>query len=384
MHRQSVILRPAVNFLTRSAKRAGASPALRNLAREVRAARQPRRAKNSTTMKAILTGLGGRGLYWLDNARRHQNVEVVGFVEPYEGSISRAVNEYQVARDLIFPSLDAAIANSDADFILDVTPPAVHPEIAFKAFENGLHVIGEKPLSDNFEIARKVAQAGQAAGLTHMITQNYRFGALPRTSRRVLDEGLIGKPGQCDIKFYMNWADLPGSHYVTEPYMLINDMMVHHFDLMRYVLNEDPVSVRAVTWNQPWGWHAGDACHSITFRFASGLVATHVANGAAVGSRTSYNGDWRIEGDQGSLDWKGDKLSYSHLHRTDKNVDAREIKLDATAPQDQAMLDEFFAAIEGNRAPECNAQDNLKSLAMVFAAIQSAKENREVQLSELM
>ncbi len=335
-------------------------------------------------MKAILTGLGGRGLYWLGNARKHPDVDVVAFVEPYEGSITRAVEQHDVARDTIFSSLDEAIANSDADFVLDVTPPAVHPEVAFKAFENGLHVIGEKPLSDNFEIAKKVANAGKAAGLTHMITQNYRFGALPRTSRRVLDEGLIGKPGQCDLKFYMNWADTPGSHYVTEPYMLINDMMVHHFDLMRYVLNEDPISVQAKTWNQPWGWHAGDACHSITFGFESGLMATHVANGAAVGSRTTYNGDWRIEGPQGSLDWKGDKLFHSHLHRAEEKVDNREISLDETAPGDQAMLDEFFAAIKDNREPECCAQDNLKSLAMVFAAIQSARENREVQLSELM
>ena len=384
MHRQSLIPRPAVQFFSQAAKRAIQSPFVRNLAREVRAARQPRRAKNTTTMKAILTGLGGRGLYWLDNARNHPNVEVVAFVEPFQGSIDRAVNEHNVARDTIFSSLDEAIANSDADFVLDVTPPAVHPEVAFKAFENGLHVIGEKPLSDNFEIARKVAAAGQAAGLTHMITQNYRFGSLPRTSRRVLDEGLIGKPGQCDIQFYMNWADMPGSHYVTEPYMLINDMMVHHFDLMRYVLNEDPISVRAQTWNQPWGWHAGDACHSIVFEFESGLVATHVANGAAVGSRTTYNGDWRIEGEKGSLDWNHDVISYSHLHRTDEKVDAREIKQDKAAPPDQAMLDEFFAAIRDNRPPECGAQDNLKSLAMVFAAIQSAKEKREVQLSELM
>ena len=166
--------------------------------------------------------------------------------------------------------------------------------------------------------------------------------------------------------------------------MLINDMMVHHFDMMRYILDEDPIAVSAQTWNQPWGWHAGDACHAIVFQFASGLVATHVANGAAVGSRTSYNGDWRIEGPQGSLDWENDKLSTSHLHRTDENVDHREIKLDETAPQDQAMLDEFFAAIRDNRAPECNAQDNLKSLAMVFAAIQSAREKREVKLGELM
>ena len=335
-------------------------------------------------MKAILTGLGSRGLYWLDNARRHPDVDIVAFVEPYEGSIARATEKHGVARDTIFSSLDEAIANSEADFVLDVTPPAVHPEIAFKAFEAGLHVMGEKPLSDNFDIAKKVAAASKAAGLTHMITQNYRFGGQPRTSRQVIDEGLIGKPGQCDIKFYMNWADMPGSHYVTEPYMLINDMMVHHFDLIRYVLNDDPISVSATTWNQPWGWHAGDACHSILFKFESGLIATHVANGAAVGSRTTYNGDWRIEGDKGSLDWVQGKTFHSHLHRADEKVDAKLIPDIPVPAGDQAMLDEFFAAIKDGREPECGAQDNLKSLAMVFAAIQSAKEGREVMLSELM
>jgi hypothetical protein len=50
-------------------------------------------------------------------------------------------------RELIFPILSAAIAGTQR-FRLDVTPPAVHHEIALEAFAAGLHVIGEKPLSD--------------------------------------------------------------------------------------------------------------------------------------------------------------------------------------------------------------------------------------------
>jgi len=216
-----------------------------------------------------------------------------------------------------------------------------------------------------------------------MITQNYRFGAQPRTSRKLIVDDLIGKPGQCDVRFYMPWADFPGSHYVTEPFMLINDMMVHHFDLMRYVLGENPTQVRAMTWNQPWGWHKGDAAHAIVFDFESGLVATHVSVGCAVGSQTHWNGDWRIEGPDGSIDWDGGETSYSHLHRTDEPVDHRAIEHLDVPNDSEAILDEFFAAIQEDREPECSAADNLQSLAMVFAAIQSAKENRPVKLAEL-
>ncbi len=246
----------------------------------------------------IITGLGGRGQWWLNNLLARKDVQLVAAVEPFAPNAEKAVARFGLAPKIIHPSLDEAIASTKADFLLDVTPPAVHHLIAEKAFAAGLHVIGEKPLSDNFAIARSVVEAGEKAGIKHMITQNYRFGPQPRTTRRLLADGLIGQPGQCDLRFYMPWADSPGSHYVTQPFMLINDMMVHHFDMLRYVLGADPVSVHAITWNQPWGWHAGDAAHAIVFAFESGLMATHVCVGCAVGSQTGWNGDWRIEGPQ--------------------------------------------------------------------------------------
>lgn len=334
-------------------------------------------------MKAILTGLGGRGLHWLRNMRDRDDVEMAAFVEPFEGSITRAVNEYDVPRDLIFPTLEAAIKSTKADFVLDVTPPAVHHEVALKAFEHGLNVLGEKPLSDDFDTAKRVAKAGLEAGCKHMITQNYRFSSQPRTTRKLIQQGLVGQPGQLDVRFYMPWADQPGSHYVTQPFMLINDMMVHHFDMMRYVTGQDPVTVQAITWNQPWGWHAGDSCHAIVFKFASGLVATHTCLACEVGQATSWNGDWHIAGPNGSIDWDRFGTWYSHMHRATTKIDRQPVEMEVVKGSEQAMTDEFFAAIAENRQPECSAQDNLKSLAMVFAAIKSSREARIVELSEL-
>ncbi len=332
--------------------------------------------------RCILTGLGGRGRHWLSAVQNRDDVEVVAGVEPSEANQLIAI-EKGMAADRIFPSLDDALRHVEADFVLDVTPPKIHHLVAEKAFANGLHVLGEKPLSDDFSIAKGVAQSGAKAGVKHMITQNYRFGAQPRTTRKVLSDGIIGAPEQCDVRFYMPWADAPGSHYVTEPFMLINDMMVHHFDLMRYVLNADPIAVQAITWNHSWGWHAGDAAHAIVFEFPNNLHATHVSCGCAVGSKTSWNGDWRIEGAGGSIDWDSAGTWHSYLHRTKEKVDRQPIEHLSVPGSEQAMLDEFFAAIDQNREPECSAQDNLKSLAMVFAAIKSAKEKRRVELGEL-
>ena len=335
----------------------------------------------SDKKRGVVAGLGGRGLHWVNQAKQHSGCELVGFVEPAETMRERAIANHGIAAERIFPTLEAALQAVSPDFLIDVTPPAAHRATAETAFAHGVAVLGEKPLSDTWEDAVAAVEAGEAAKCVHMITQNYRFAGMPRTTRRLLDAGLIGKAGQVDLRFYMNWADIPDSHYVNGEYMVINDMMVHHFDMLRYVLNEEPKQVHAITWNQPWGWHVGDSCHAIVFKYASGLVATHVTVGCAVGSRTTYNGDWRIEGPQGTIDWIGNKMVHSHLHRTANPVEET-LFADSVKGSERAILDEFFAAMEEKREPECSGRDNLKSLAMVFGAIRSAKEKREVRLAE--
>jgi predicted dehydrogenase len=244
-------------------------------------------------------------------------------------------------------------------------------------------VLGEKPISDSHASAQRMVEAAFNAKCRHMITQNYRFGSVPRTTRRLVQADTVGQPGQLDVSFYMSWADAPGSHYVTQPYMFLMDMSIHHFDMMRYVLGADPVSVQCTSWNQPWGWHKGDACHIALFKFPNGLVATHRAIGCSTGKKTSWNGDWRIEGPKGSITWEKDKIFVVHDHRTDLKKN-EEVPVDALKfTGEKATLNEFISAIKENRQPECSGEDNIKSLAMALGAVKSAKEGREVKLSEI-
>jgi predicted dehydrogenase len=226
--------------------------------------------------------------------------------------------------------------------------------------------------------------AGQRAGVRHMIAQNYRFNPLPRTTRRLLAEGLIGPVGQLDVSLYVNWADAPGTHYVIEPYMFLTDMGIHHFDMMRYTLGKEPVSVRAFTWNLPWGWHRGDACQVILFRFENRLVATHRGVGCTVGHvPAGHNGEWRYEGPKGTLTWEGFDLYHAHQHKADPKI-RRQVELDDLGNAGQnPVLSEFLSALEEDRQPECSSADNLRSMAMVFAAVKSSREDKEVKLAEL-
>ncbi|MFP6719206.1 MAG: Gfo/Idh/MocA family oxidoreductase [Candidatus Poribacteria bacterium] len=244
--------------------------------------------------------------------------------------------------------------------------------------------MGEKPLSDDFEAAKRIVDASIQAKKTHMVPQNYRFGTQPRTTHRLLKEGIIGAPNQVKVGFYRAWATQPGTHYTTMSYPLITDMGIHHFDLLRYVMDCEPVAVHARTWNPPWGFHAGDAGHTAIIDFEGGLVATHHALGSPTGKSSPWNGEWRIEGPEGSLTWEEDQIFHTRDYPANQRR-RQEIPHDNLPLIGQdAILMELLSAVNENREPECSGQDNLKSLAIVFAAIRSSKENRTVKISELL
>ncbi len=336
-------------------------------------------------LKGIHVGLGGQGRHWANVCKRHADqIEMVAFVEPVQAMQELAVEKAGVSRDRIYPTLAAAVAAHKADFVLDITPPAVHHKVALEAFAHGLHVLGEKPMSDDFAAAKQVVAAARQAGRTHMIAQNYRFGALPRTTRRIVAEGRVGKPEVVSVLFYREWAHAPGTHYVVMPYPLLTDMGIHHFDMLRYVLGREPVRVRAQSWNPSWGWHKGDAGHTAVIEFEDGLIATHHSLGSSVGKQSPWNGEWRIEGPEGSLTWEEDHLWHTRVHPRDRQT-REEIPLDPqTAGGQDAVLNEFVIAVRDGRPPECASEDNLRSLALVFAAVTSARENRSVEIAELL
>jgi predicted dehydrogenase len=337
----------------------------------------------STPLRGILVGLGGRGHHWYNAVQRHPDTEYVAYVEPAEGNRTRAIERWGLPADRVFTSLEEAVGRVEADFVMDVTPPHIHESVASAAFKARLHLIGEKPISDDFEAAKRMVAEGRAARRRHMITQNYRFGAQPRTTRRLMAEGIIGEPGQVDVVFTMPWADSPGSHYVTQPYMFTKDMGIHHFDMIRYVLGRDPVSVRCVTWNPSWGWHVGDGSHVAVFSFDGNLHAVHRGAGSAVGHHTGWNGEWRIEGPGGTITWEGNEIWLTHLHRAEKRR-REQIFPDRVGGDYDPLLTEFVSAIREDRDPECNSADNLKSAAMVAGAVKSAQEGgSEVRLADL-
>ena len=330
-------------------------------------------------MRVILAGLGGMGTVWAGVLAEHPEVQVVGYVEPDEERRTRVAAERGLPPERCYGDLAVALSQAGAEALVDVTPPSVHPSVSGAALRAGLHVIPEKPLAATIAEARTLADLAHGRGMVHMVAQNYRFQPIARTIRRLIASGRIGKVGAVSLRFAVGARWKPTDFRVTMEQPLLLDMSIHHMDLLRACLGEDPDGVYARSWNPPGSWYAGDAAAAATFSFGERLAASYSGSWSALGDQTTWNGEWHIEGESAGLVWDQEGLWLAEGEWTRGSREA--LPIDATESEGQrAVLDEFLAAVRENREPECSSRDNLKSLAMVFGATESARTGVVVRL----
>ena len=116
--------------------------------------------------------------------------------------------------------------------------------------EAGLPVLSEKPLANTLEAAQEIVRKADETGVLHLVSQNYRYRLPTQTLKRVLDSGQMGQVGALTVNFFK--GPRFGGFREEMAYPLIIDMAIHHFDLMRFFLDSDPVSIFGQSWNPAW------------------------------------------------------------------------------------------------------------------------------------
>src|SRR5699024_350831 len=89
-------------------------------------------------------------------------------------------------------------------------------------------------------------------------------------------------------------------------HVLLVDMAIHPFDAVRYLLDQDPVSVYCEEFNPSWSWYSGDAAATAVFEFSGGARYVYTGSWCADGLETSWNGTWRANAAGGSARWDGE------------------------------------------------------------------------------
>jgi predicted dehydrogenase len=234
------------------------------------------------------------------------------------------------------------------------------------------------------EEARQMVRAAERTGKLYMVSQSRRWSAHHEAARRALSAKAIGDITTINCDFYI------GAHFggfrdqMASP--LILDMSIHHFDLARFMAGADPVAVYAKEFNPKGSWYKGDVAASCVFEMTDGVIFTYRGSWCAEGFHTSWNGDWRFIGDQGTLLCQQDQdpraqavTGDSGFHRPLREIEVPVPEMGAAGMH--GALREMLRFLRTGEMPQTECHDNIKSLAMCFAAIESSKQGRRVPVA---
>jgi predicted dehydrogenase len=252
-------------------------------------------------------------------------------------------------------------------------------------------VLEEKPLALNFQDAADLVGLAKTAGKLHIVLQNRRFKRGIRQLRQMVLQGLIGELTTVHIDFFV--APHFGGFREVMSHVLLADMAIHAFDAARFVTGLNAQAVFCEEWIPKNSWYASGPSVVAVFRMAAGVRFTYRASWCADGFRTSWDGAWRVIGTEGTLIWDGEEdLRAERLpadHRTTQpNAFLKEMEtVLPTVEPDPAqtrghfsVMNQFLLALDGGPLPETVSSDNIHSLAMVLAAIESAEQGGWVEV----
>ena len=328
-------------------------------------------------LRIIQVGLGGWGMYWNRIVRRSDEVALAACVDMSAAALGLAQERLELPANQCYTSLEQALAEVACDAVLVTTALAGHAPAALAALHAGKHVLVENPFAPTLAEAQQLVATAAKHDRILMVSQNYRFFPAPRAVAALVRAGTLGPVGMVSIDFrrYSNAAPLGHAHYAYRQPLLL-DMAVHHFDLMRMILGQEPAELSCHAWNPPWSTFADPAAAIATITFDRGAVVSYRGSWVSPTPQTAWAGIWRMECAGGEIFWtsrngrdaSGDRVSVRPLGKP-----ARRVALPALPQIDvQASLANFVQAVRAGQAAENSGRSNLGSLALTLAAIEAA------------
>jgi 1,5-anhydro-D-fructose reductase (1,5-anhydro-D-mannitol-forming) len=268
------------------------------------------------------------------------------------------------------------LADPHVDAVYIATPNSMHADQAIAAARAGKHVMCDRPLATSVEDARRVVDACAEAGVgLGVMFQSRCYGGMALV-RQLIAENQIGPVVTAHAEISTGRTLLKGwrTDAAYAGVGTLNNLGVHMFDLLGYLLNSEVVEVAAMLSSEPG--FVLDTTALALLRFASGALVTVHANQTVFGPRP----DLVIYGTQGRI--VGTNVTRAGLSGTIAVVRDGGEQTEQPVSSDGAFattIEQFADAVMHGRDPSPSGVDGLTSVALTQALSQAASERRTVK-----
>jgi myo-inositol 2-dehydrogenase / D-chiro-inositol 1-dehydrogenase len=278
-------------------------------------------------------------------------------------------------------SIDEIFASSNVDAVAICAPTDMHADLIERGARAKKAIFCEKPIDLDAGRVAKCLEVVKSTGGTLMVGFNRRFDPNFAALQARIAGGMIGNLEIVSIT--SRDPSPPPVSYIARSGGLFRDMMIHDFDMARFLLGEEPVSISAMgsaLVDKAIG-EAGDVDTAVVImETKSGKVAT-ISNSR----RATYGYDQRVEahGSKGMIQAGNIKettveFAGANGFASDK---ALNFFLERYASAYRAELDAFVTAIRTGAKPRPDGEDGLKANRLADAAYLSWKTQKRVAIA---
>jgi predicted dehydrogenase len=209
-------------------------------------------ARSGSKIKVVQVGTGHRGTGFWGKDLIKSFGDILDYLGVYDINPGRA--EY--ARNLYggncrpYQDFDKMVDENKPDYVIVTTVDATHDEYIIRALQKGCNVITEKPLTTDETKLKNILEAEKASGKKVTVAFNYRHSNHNMRLKDVLASERAGKITSVDFHWYLNVYH--GADYFRRWHSIMNrsgslwvHKATHHFDLLNWWLNSEPVEVSA-------------------------------------------------------------------------------------------------------------------------------------------
>ncbi len=314
-----------------------------------------------------------------------ERVELVGLVDVHIAAAEALRDDFDLGAITLGTDLAAVISATKPDLLFDVVVPGARQEVVSTGLRHGCHVLSEKPMALSLQDAQALIRLSAETGKIHAITQNRRYNPGVRRIRRMIESGALGTLTGINADFFIG-AHFGGFREAMQNVLLV-DMAIHTFDAARFMSGKVPLAVYCHETNPEGSWNAHGAAANAIFEFSDGVTFDYRGSWVAEGAPTNWDAAWRIIGTKGTLLWDGADQFEARVLAGSEGFFRPLESINVPEPSDisqtlghASVIAAFLSALETGRAPETAGSDNIKSLAMVFGAVESARTRTRVEI----
>ena len=265
---------------------------------------------------------------------------------------------------------------------IDVVDVATHPEPRVEIIEatlrSGRHVLSQKPFVLDLALGQRLADLAQEQGCVLAVNQNGRWAPHFSYIREAVAGGYVGKVVSVNITIHWDHNWIVGTPFDQMHHVILQDFAIHWFDFVASIVPETPERILAPLLRSPSQAAEPPLVASVLMEYPEARVDLSFDADTVRGAEDRTV----VRGTRGTLYSVGPSLTEQTVTgHTEAGWFHPELKGTWFLEGFQGTMAELLCAIEEKRRPLNNARDNLRALAICFAAVRSADLGQVVEVT---